>query len=179
MEPPKSGAGRWNHQNQAPRDGTTEIRRLEMEPLKSRAKAHRAGTAKNQGIKSGNRQKSRHPETEPPKSGTQIRFRNPQNQAPGSGPAKIRHPSGTAKIRHPDQELPTPSTRLRNRQNQAPGSGTAKIRHPDQKPPTPSTRLRKRQNQAPGSGTAKIRHLDLERNNLAGTARRGHAPQHF
>ena len=141
MEPPKSGAGRWNHQNQAPRDGTTEIRRLEMEPLKSRAKAHRAGTAKNQGIKSGNRQKSRHLETEPPKSGTQIRFRNPQNQAPGSGPAKIRHP--------------------------------------DQKPPTPSTRLRKRQNQAPGSGTAKIRHLDLERNNLVGTARRGHAPQHF
>ena len=134
MEPPKSGAGRWNHQNQAPRDGTTEIRRLEMEPLKSRAKAHRAGTAKNQGIKSGNRQKSRHPETEPPKSGTQIRFRNPQNQAPGSGPARIRHP---------DQEPPKSGTQIRNCQHQAPVAETSKS----------GTRIRNRQNQAPGSGT--------------------------
>ena len=130
MEPPKSGAGRWNHQNQAPRDGTTEIRRLEMEPLKSRAKAHRAGTAKNQGIKSGNRQKSRHLETEPPKSGTQIRFRNPQNQAPRSGPAKIRHP---------DPEPPKSGTQIRNCQHQAPGCGNVKIRHPDQEPPKSGT----------------------------------------
>ena len=65
MEPPKSGAGSWYHQNQAPRDGTTKLRRWEMEPLKSGAGRW---NHENQAPEDGTT-KIRHQEMEPPKTG--------------------------------------------------------------------------------------------------------------